>query len=294
MGPGQGGCDMSFLRHVRACNQYSSAGFIPFRVAGVRVGMVRHAFSEHLAEWPDIFRVGREAVDLEFVGSSITERSRVVASVVAELSERGVISHLHGEQYVATPGTREQGLLFLDRAAAPYFGIRAFGQHLNGFVRDKRELKLWLGRRSDDRLYFPGCLDNLVAGGLPASIDLGENLAKECWEEAGIGMDLVAQAKPVSAITYNLETEKGLKPDTMYCYDLELPATFKPRCTDGEVAEFKLLSVLDVMNVVFESDDFKLNCNLVVIEFCIRHGYLGPNHDEYHDLITGLHPYLAV
>jgi len=285
---------MSFLRHVRACNQYRSSSFIPFRVDAVQVGLVRPVFSEHLLKWPDVFRLSRESVDLMLPSSNITERSSVVAEVVSELAEHGVISHLHGEQYAATPGTMGQGLLLLDRAAAPYFGIRAFGQHMNGFVRDNGELKLWLGRRSDDRLYFPGCLDNLVAGGLPAAIGLGENLAKECWEEAGIGSDLAAQAKAVGAITYNLETEKGLKPDTMYCYDLELPTEFRPRCMDGEVAGFELLSIRDVMKIVSETDDFKLNCNLVLIDFFIRHGYLAPDHDEFHDLITGLHPYLVV
>jgi len=285
---------MSFLRHVMACNQYSGVNFIPFRVDGAIVGVLRHAFSKHLASWPDVFRVSDDVVDLLLPGSSVAERSSVVAGVLSELAERKIISHLHGEQYVATSGTRDQGVLLLDRAAAPYFGIRAFGQHMNGYIRDNGELKLWLGRRSDDRIYFPGCLDNLVAGGLPATIGLRENLAKECWEEAGIAPDVTAQAKPVGAITYNLETEKGLKPDTLYCYDLELPAGFQPRCTDGEVAEFELLSIQDVMKIVFESDQFKLNCNLVVIDFFIRHGYLGPDHDEFHDLITGLHPHLAV
>lgn len=285
---------MSFLRHVRACNQYCPARFIPFRVDAVQVGQVRPAFSEHLAKWPDIFQVSRETVDLMLPDLTIAERSSAVAEVVSELAELEIISHLHGEQYVATPGTREQGLLLLDRAAAPYFGIRAFGQHINGYIRDNGELKLWLGRRSDDRLYYPGSLDNLVAGGLPATIGLRENLAKECWEEAGIGSDMAAQAKAVGAITYNLETEKGLKPDTLYCYDLELQTEFRPRCIDGEVAGFELLSIRDVMKIVSETDDFKLNCNLVLIDFFIRHGYLAPDHDEFHDLITGLHPYLAV
>ncbi len=133
-----------------------------------------------------------------------------------------------------------------------------------------------------------------MAGGLPADIGLGENLAKECWEEAGISSEMAAKARPVGAITYNMESGKGLKPDTLYCYDLELPGSFLPRCVDGEVAGFELLPVRDVMKIVFESDEFKLNCNLVLIDFFIRHGYLGPDHDEFHELVTGLHPMLAV
>jgi hypothetical protein len=95
-------------------------------------------------------------------------------------------------------------------------------------------------------------------------------------------------------LTYNMETEKGMKPDTLYCYDLQLPPSFRPRCTDGEVEGFELVPVRDVMEIVRASDEFKLNCNLVIIDFCIRHGYLGPEHPEYHEIVTRLHPALVV
>jgi 8-oxo-dGTP pyrophosphatase MutT (NUDIX family) len=258
------------------------------------VGLLKHEFAAQLTQWPDIFQVSHEAVDLLLPGASIEERSVRVADVLQELVEQGVISHLHGEQYVATPTTREKGVLWLDRAAAPYFGIRAFGQHMNGYVVENGEIKLWLGRRSDDRVHFPGKLDNMVAGGLPSNIGLEENLIKECWEEAGIDHNIAAKAIPVGAITYNMESEKGMKPDTLYCYDLELPPSFQPKCNDGEVAGFELVPVRDVMNMVFERDEFKLNCNLVVIDFFIRHGKLGPDSEEYYDIVTGLHPALIV
>jgi 8-oxo-dGTP pyrophosphatase MutT (NUDIX family) len=285
---------MGFLRHIAACNRHDLRNFVVFRVDGTLVGWLKYEFASHLAQWPDIFQVGDEAVDLLLPDADMEARSTRVAEVLQELVLQGVITHLHGEQYVATPSTREHGLLWLDRAAAPYFGIRAFGQHMNGYVVDDGELKLWLGRRSDDRVHFPGKLDNIVAGGLPANIGLQENLLKECWEEAGIDSRLAAAARPVGAITYNMETAKGLKPDTLYCYDLQLPASFRPNCKDGEVAGFELLSVGDVMEIVRDSDEFKLNCNLVVIDFFIRHGELGPDNEEYCEIISGLHPALVV
>jgi 8-oxo-dGTP pyrophosphatase MutT (NUDIX family) len=285
---------MSFLRHIAACNRHDLSNFVQFRTDGARIGLLKHEFATQLGQWPDIFQVTDGAVDLLMQSASMEERSTRVAEVVSELVEQGVISHLHGEQYVATATTRESGVLWLDRAAAPYFGIRAFGQHMNGYVVEDGEIKLWLGRRSDDRVHFPGKLDNMVAGGLPVNIGLRENLQKECWEEAGIDSELAAKARTVGAVTYNVETAKGLKPDTLYCYDLQLPASFHPRCNDGEVAGFELLPVRDVMKIVLESDEFKLNCNLVVMDFFIRHGQLGPDSDEYSDIITGLHPALVV
>ena len=81
--------------------------------------------------------------------------------------EEGSISHFHGERYPVTPDSRDRALCVIDRAAAPYFGIHAFGQHVNGFVRDRGRIKMWIGRRSADRRQFPSKLDNMAAGGLP-------------------------------------------------------------------------------------------------------------------------------
>ncbi len=281
---------MDFIQHIRACNNYSGSGFIPFVIDGAVVGRLRPDFAGHLRRWPSVFNVTDQGVEMAPGMEGFEERSAGIAEVLAQLVEQGVITHLHGEQYVATPGGRENGLVLIDRAAAPYFGIRAFGQHINGYVRDGDGLRMWVARRSMDRRNYPGRLDNIAAGGLPYGIGMPENLQKECWEEAGIPAGLAERARCVGTVTYNAETEKGLKPDTLYCYDLELPPDFTPRCTDGEVAEFYLWPVEKVMEFVGCADEFKLNCNLVVIDFLIRHGFLGPERGDYMELVTGLHP----
>ncbi len=256
------------------------------------VGLVRPTFAQHLRQWPDIFLVEDEMLQLVTPERDMQGRSRVVAEVLSALVEQGVITHLHGEQYVATPGGREEGVLLIDRAVAPYFGVRAFGQHVNGYVRDGGELKIWVARRSMDRKNHPGMLDNMVAGGLPYGISLEQNLLKECQEEASIPVALASKAELVGTVTYSAEIPKGYKPDTLFCYDLELPADFIPTCSDGEVEEFYLRSVESVMEVVEHSSEYKLNCNLVIIDFLLRHGYLEKDHKEYSELVSGLHPEL--
>ena len=221
------------------------------------------------------------------------QRNAAVSKVLAELVRQGVISHLQNEPYMVTPGSRDKNLLVIDRAAASLFGIRTFGQHLNGYVMRGSEMLMWIGRRSMDRRVFPGKLDQLVAGGLPQGITLAENLAKECWEEAAIPAEIAAQARSVGCVTYIAETENGCKPDTLYCYDLELPPEFKPRCTDGEVEAFYLWPIERVIDTVRKTEDFKPNCNLVIIDFLIRHGLISPDENHYHELVTGLHPSLS-
>ncbi len=285
---------VNYFNHIQACNNFDPADFLPFLVDGVIVGQVKRGFSRWLREWPDVFVVSGDAVELAAGLDTFARRSEAVAQVLSALVERGVLSHLHGEQYAVTATTREQALFLIDRAAAACFGVRAFGQHINGFVRSEQGLRLWVAKRAADRRHFPGRLDNLVAGGVPYGISLQENLKKECWEEAGIPPELAATARPVGVITYNAESAQGYKPDTLYCYDLELTADFQPRCTDGEVASFSLWPVEKVMRVVRDTDAFKPNCSLVIIDFLIRHGVIGPEDGRTASLLQELHPPFSV
>lgn len=60
------------------------------------------------------------------------------------------------------------------------------------------------------------------------------------------------------------------------------------RVADGEVEEFMLLPVEKVADLVNDTTDFKDNCNLVVIDFLIRHGYLTPECPEYLHILKEL------
>ena len=279
-----------FLRHVVACNGFTGQGFQPFSVDGKQVGWLTGEFAARLLGWPEVFGRDREGgLALVCPALDFDGRSRVLADLFGELRDQGVVKRLHGEPYPVIAGCRNEVLFVIDRAAAPHFGIRAFGQHLNGYVRTDDGLRMWIARRARDRVNYPGCLDNLTAGGLPWGISLADNLLKECREEASIPVEIARQAVPTGTISYFALGKGGCKPDTMYCYDLELPADFTPRGNDGEVESFQLLPAQEVLEIVAGSDDFKLNCNLVVIDFAIRHGLIAPDHPEYLDLVTGLH-----
>ena len=279
---------MSYLDHVRACNRWDPRQFVPFRVDGEKVGLIRRDFVPHLRDCPDVLSAGEEGVDWVHAATALEKRSRVLHELLLDLHAQGIIGHIHGERYPISAKTRLQPRLLIDRSAAPYFGVRAYGQHLNGFVRSRDGLKLWVARRAADRRVFPDHLDNLVAGGLPWGLGLTENIRKECREEAGMPEALSSRAVTVGAVTYCVEGQHGLKPDVMYCYDLELPADFRPVNTDGEVAGFELQPIEEVMARVRDTDDFKINCNLVIIDFLIRHGLIGPDEPDYLDLIQGL------
>ena len=276
------------LRHLQALNSWEPAHFSGFYFRGRRYGYLKPAMREALRQWPESFSILDDRVELSGDLDSFEARTDVLAEVTEALVAQGVISHTHGERYPVTSSGRETAIATIDRTAAPYFGLRAYGQHLNGFVRTAGGLELWIARRSADRRVFPNKLDNMVAGGLPHALSLEENLRKECMEEASVPAEWAARAQPVGALSYCKETPVGLKPDTLYCYDLELPDDFIPRNSDGEVAEFMRLPVEAVVTLVRDSDDFKLNCNLVLIDFFIRHGILNPESPGYLELSLGL------
>lgn len=278
---------MSFLDRIRACQVFNPEDYLPFRVDGGRVGWLRPGLAEALRKHPDVFAVAADGVELapDLVG--FTRRSSAVAGVVRSLIDDAVLDGWRDEPYAVGPRFAEP-LFTIDRGAVPAFGVRGYGVHLNGYVRRGGELSMWIGRRSPTKHTAPNKLDQLVAGGQPASLTPRENLVKEAAEEASIPRSLALKAAPVGAITYCTEREDGLRNDVLFVYDLELPHDFTPHNTDGELTGFELLPIGDVAERVRTSDAFKFNCALVVIDFLVRHGLIGPEHPEYLDLVAGL------
>jgi hypothetical protein len=279
---------MSFLDHIAACNAHDMNNFLPFVVASEQVGWIKHDFAAHLANHPDVFVVSHDAVTLAPGLDDYASRTSALDHVLRNIADQGLIRGWRGEYYPVGTTLAGPHVMEMERAAVPHFGISANGVHVNGFVRDGDDIHMWIARRAADKPTFPGMLDNMIAGGQPVGISPRDNVIKEAWEEAAVPADLAEAARPVGAVSYCRETDQGLKPDVMFNFDLELPAEFVPANTDGEVAEFYLWPMAKVMEVVETTMDFKFNCNLVIIDFCIRHGLIGPDREDYLDLVQGL------
>ncbi|MEA1889210.1 MAG: DUF4743 domain-containing protein, partial [Pseudomonadota bacterium] len=269
---------IQFIQKVNACNTASTTDYIPFKVEEQQTGWLKPDFARQLSAWPDVFILNNDSLRLAEILNFKT-RSEAVDQVIRKLIQKNVIRSYLDEPYPVTAGDRSRAVMTIDRSAVPYFGLRSFGQHLNGYVRKNDGIHLWIARRARDRYIAPGKLDNMVAGGLPWHISLEENLIKECGEEAGMAESLARKAIATGTVSYIAESANGIKPDTLYCYDIELPDGFMPVCTDGEVESFELMPANKVMAIIRDTDDFKLNCNLVIIDFLIRHGLLDPAED---------------
>ena len=280
---------MGYLDHVAACNLHDLAKFRPLLVDDRRIGWVRHDIARRLAGFPEAFRVTDAAVRLHPGLDSAQVRSEAVEAVAVALARDLGSPALRGERYPVAPRWGEAPVMTIDRGVVSLFGVPAYGVHVNGLVRRADGLHLWIGRRALDKPVAPGKLDNMVAGGQPAHLGLMDNLVKEAAEEADIPEALARKARPVGAICYCLEDQWGLKPDVMFCYDLEVPEDFVPRNTDGEISSFQRMAVAEAAARIRGGDEFKFNVNLVIIDFLVRHGFLSPDSEpDYVEIVRGL------
>ncbi len=280
---------MAFPDHVRACNAYSLADFVPFHVGSARVGWIRRPFSLELTRFGSLFHVFEDLVHLEPNLRTPYDRTRAVAEALAALVDDGLIGRLRGEMYPVIESLGAEPLFEIDRGAVTEFGIANRGFHLNGLVGAGGDTRMWVARRALTKTTFPGRLDNMVAGGHPAGLSARENLLKECAEEAGIPAELAARAVPVSMVSYTMEVPEGLRRHAFWSFDLQVPPGFEPQPVDGEVDEFMLMPVDAVARIVETSDEFKYNCNLVIIDWLMRTGRIDPEHPDFHALSIGLH-----
>lgn len=270
-----------FFRHVARCNDLASlAGFLPFLIGSRPVGWVA-------AETADVLRPAREIVrdgaTLALTPSARTpaERTEALAALADRLVARGLIPRLRGELYDVRAEAGGESLARIDRAAIPVFGIAAEGVHVNGLVRRPDGLFVWIGVRAADKTIAPGKRDTLIGGGIAAGETPLSTLIKEADEEASIPAELAAAARPVGRLGYRMAwTEpgqaRGMRRDTLHLFDLDLPEAFIPRPHDGEVARFELLPITEVVRLVRDTDDFKFNIPLVLIDLFLREGLIPP------------------
>ncbi len=255
-----------FFRHLDACNNTAlPGGRLVFRLAATPVGFVAPSLA------PALERGGarREADAL------VLDDPAAFPALGRSLAEAG-LCRFRGEAFDVRGRFDGPVLSTLDRGVLPCFGILAEGMHLNGLVEKPDGLHLWVGQRAANKQLDPGKLDHLAAGGIAAGHDPLLTLAKEGEEECGLPPDLAARAVPSGLITYVMARPEGLRRDRLHCFDLMLPERFQPVANDGEMAAFMLIPLAEAYRLVRDTDRFKFNVNLVLIDLFLRHGLIDP------------------
>jgi len=293
--------------HIHELNNAKDVNsLLPLVLENEVLGYVTGAFSENLREYEDIFDFKRLEGKLSFTEQveklDMNARTKLFNQVNTNLRDQGLIYGWRDELLPVLTSYSSPPRLLIERAACPYYGVKAYGVHMNGFVRKGSSTvtstgditHLWVAKRAATKSTWPGMLDHIVAGGQPYGIDVMGNVIKECDEEASIPPELAKNAVCTGAVSYNcLDGNGNLKRDALFCFDLELPPDFTPAPQDGEVESFQLQEISWVLEKVIEGGPtgYKPNCNLVLIDFFIRHGIINPESPRFLELVAGLRGY---
>lgn len=275
---------MSYLERIQACHQLDRSEYLDFVIGDEIMGLTRPQFAEHLLRWDDVFQLKNKQLLLNPELISFEHRTEAVASIMQQLHQEGVIPAWVNEPYAVSHRFDEQPRMAVERAAASYLGVRSYGVHINGLVKKTHGIYNWVAVRARNKPFWPGQLDQMVAGGQGIGIGLMENVIKESAEEADIPIDIARQAQQRTTLHYCSNSSRGISMDTLFNYDLWLPEDFMPINTDGEVDEFILMPLEEIAEIIDTSEQFKTNCNLVNIDLLIRSGIIRESHPDFKDM----------
>ena len=133
------------------------------------IGLLKSDFARYLvSEYPSIFALLDKKSDNrnhdfliltdQFMESSTEERTATLGAVTLKLRNQGIIKGWRNELLPVSISFSSSPIVLLERASCAHFGVRAYGVHVNGFVREKgsggvagRISHLWVGTRSKVR-----------------------------------------------------------------------------------------------------------------------------------------------
>lgn len=172
------------LGHVKALNvakDYATT-MKPFIVHDQVLGYLSPTFADMVSKFTNVFKYYGKDLRLQPEIEKLDLQGRTIAihGVNEILRQQGVIHGWRNEMFAVSSEFNNPPVLLLERAAVPFYGTKAYGAHVNGYVRnDRQEIShLWVGTRSPTKQTWPGMLDHIVAGGLPHGISLMDNVIK--------------------------------------------------------------------------------------------------------------------
>ncbi len=270
---------MSFADKFLAVSNWRSDNFGKLLTQkGQLLGKPKLDFLQYLQAYPDIITfIDEHTIVCNNNLRNEQDKSAAIAFMLKDIKEKFRIFPLwRDETWRAAVNFNAQAEFLIERGCVSLFGLPSWGVYLNGYVKKHNDIYMWIATRAKTKKEWPGLLDQLAAGGQPHNLTPFENMCKEAQEEAGLTKDYWHLMKQVGSISYQYELT-GLRRDTLFMFDIELSADFRPTAVDGEVESFQLMHIDEVANIVEHTERFKPNCAIVVSDFLLRHNIL-PKH----------------
>ena len=117
---------------------------------------------------------------------------------------------------------------------------------------------------------------------------------QEAWEEANVPSELSDKLRSAGSVSClhgypGGGVGGGIYPGTEYVFDLELPENFTPSNNDGEVAEWRLVPVADIPDLIC-GDKFKTTSVSVILDWLVRNTIVTPeNCDNFAEMVELIH-----
>ena len=141
---------------------------------------------------------------------------------------------------------------------------------------------------------YPGMLDNIVGGSLRSGEKPIDCIVCEAAEEAAIPESYTREnVRACGTLSYQMDRtddrREGCQHQVQYLYEMELPQDFVPKPFDGEVEEFMLKSLEEVVYALSQGE-FKLNCGITWMAYLVRYGIVNAeNEPNLMEIYSRLH-----
>jgi len=215
--------------------------------------------------------LARELLQLEHSGSGshwhllgdATPALNTLADALRALGVGRVRQHWRNEQ-LAVCDAQGQRIASVERGVCRPLGIATSAVHLVGCTSDGR---FWVQQRSLDKANEPGLWDTLMGGMVSAQDSIESALARETWEEAGLRVDAMTELRRGGEVLLRKPSSDGA--DAGYVvervdwYRCTVPDGVQPINQDGEVAQFALLEVPDLIERL-QRDEFTTEAALIL------------------------------
>lgn len=271
---------------------YSSYFVFKHQADGISLGWIHQDHLEIINVFKEFFTIHLKKREVSltkvFHQQSLEERNHVVAIFCQYLNKKGLLPDWRDELYGVylpsislNPYQSASPLFVLERNAAPFFGIQTFGAHINGYSLKENQVISWIGKRAKTKRIAPLKYDQIAAGGITYKETPYNTAIREAKEEASIpeALAMTCQYHGVFQHLEELEEEKVIRQETLFCFDLKLPPTFIPQTNDGEMLHFEALAAEKILKLIGQHR-FKTNSAWVMLHFLFRHKLYFPKKEE--------------
>jgi 8-oxo-dGTP pyrophosphatase MutT (NUDIX family) len=261
--------------HARA-SQAPLQPRVPLLAGGIVIGSVLSELVDEigtLPSWDIDSLLLKQEFSSELAWNLQGELTASLASIARALHEAdiGHVRHHWRDEQLAVLDDQGQHLGSVERGAVRPLGIATRAVHLVGQTADGR---VWVQQRALDKSNDPGQWDTLMGGMVSAQDSLEAALARETWEEAGLVLgDLQAVThggcvriqRPTAGVGDGGDDAGiGYMVEAIDWFQCRVPDGMVPVNQDGEVAQFKLLSI-DELAASLQRDEFTLEAAQVLV-----------------------------